>query len=378
MSKILLAANTDWYLYNYRLSLARAARAAGHQVVTISPAGDYKALIEKEGFPHIPWQVSRQSLNPVGERNAYSALIAILKQEQPDLAHFFTIKPVLYGSLAAKKLNLPGVVNSVPGRGYVFLSSELKARILRPLVRLAYRQALHHPNLGMTFENLDDQTFFLKNRLARPGRAFLLPGGGVDVDYFSPTSEPPGEPVIVYAGRLLWDKGVGTLVEAVPLLRQRVKVRVALAGMPDPGNPSTIDEATLQKWVNEGVIEWWGWQADMRQVYARSHIVVLPTIYGEGLPRSLLEAAACARPIVASDIPACQAIVADGKNGYLVPPRNPQVLADALEKLVANPNLRLSMGAYGRKLAVDQFSDHLVDAALLEIYRMVLEHDDQD
>lgn len=378
MSKILLAANTDWYLYNYRFSLARAARAAGYQVVTVSPPGEYKSLIEQEGFRHISWQVGRQSLNPIRENQAFNALVDIMRQENPDLAHFFTIKPVIYGSLAARKLHIPAVVNSVPGRGYVFLSPEIKARLLRPFIRLGYRAALRHPNLATTFENLYDQNYFLQNRMAKPGRVFLLPGGGVDVEQFHPTPEPEGEVVIVYTGRLLWDKGIGTLVEAVPLLRERVKARVALVGMPDAGNPSAIDEDTLQKWVNDGLVEWWGWQADMHQVYIRSHIVVMPTFYGEGLPRSLLEAAACSRPIVATDIPACQAIVEDGRNGFLVPSRDARALADALAKLAADRDLRLLMGAAGRKLAVEQFADHLVDAALLEIYRMLLGQNDQE
>lgn len=373
MGKLLLAANTTWYIYNYRLSLAQAAREAGYQVVVVSPPDEYSASITQAGFEYVPWRVDRQSLNPLGEWTAYRNLRRILQAQKPDLLHLFTIKPVLYGTQAAKALGLPAVVNSIPGRGYVFLSGEWKARLLRPLARQAYRLALRHPNVGLTFENHYDRDYFLHHRMARPERSWTLPGGGVDIDHFTPLPEPAGTPVIVLSGRLLWDKGVGTLVEAARRLRQRVHARVALVGMPDPGNPSSVDEDTLEGWVKEGIIEWWGWCDDMRQAYAESHIVTLPTSYGEGLPRALLEAAACARPIVASDIPACREIVEDGRNGLLVPPDDPIALAEALEKLVCDPALRRAMGAHGRQRVVERFADQLVNQAMLEIYHLLLD-----
>jgi glycosyltransferase involved in cell wall biosynthesis len=177
----------------------------------------------------------------------------------------------------------------------------------------------------------------------------------VDANYFTPLPEPPGIPTIILPGRLLWDKGVGVLVNAARILHNRVDVRVALVGQPDPGNPATVDQASIDSWVKEGLIEWWGWQTDMREVYAKSHIVTLPSM-GEGLPTALIEAEACNRPIVTTDVSGCRDVVEDGANGFLVPPNDPAQLAEALEKLVCDPGLRVRMGQAGRELVLRRFT----------------------
>jgi len=366
MAKILLAANTDWYLYNYRLDLACFLRERGHQVVLVSPAGKYTPEFTRRGFPWRRWEVGRQTLAPWLELGAVLRLARLYRQEQPDLVHHHTIKPVLYGTLAARLVPGARVVNSITGRGYIFSGKDARARLLKGGVRRLYRLALNRPNTAVIFENGADREYFLAERFITPEQAFHIPGVGVDPERFRPAPEPEGDPVILFSGRLLWDKGVGLLVEAARLLGTRA--RVALAGEPDPGNPGSISEETLRGWVREGLVEWWGWQTEMNTAYARSHIVAMPTMYAEGVPTVLLEAAACGRPVVASDSPGCREIARHEVNGLVVPPGDAAALARALDRLASDPGLRSRMGAEGRRIVLEGFTTARVNAATLAVY----------
>lgn len=372
MPKIFLAANTDWYLYNYRLNLACFLREHGFEVLLVSPAGKYTSEFASRGFPWRRWEVGRQSLAPWRELGALLRLARLYRLEQPDLVHHHTIKPVLYGSLAARLAGKARVVNSITGRGYVFSANETRARMLKGGVRQLYRLALNRPHTAVIFENSADRDYFLAERFIPESGAFLIAGVGVDPERFRPAPEPEGDPVILFSGRLLWDKGVGLLVEAARLLQSRLRVRVALAGEPDPGNPGSISEKTIRDWVQEGIVEWWGWQTDMNAAYARSHIVAMPTMYAEGVPTVLLEAAACGRPVVASDSPGCRDIARHEVNGLIVPPGDAPALADALEKLASNPALRQRFGSAGRRIVLDGFTTARVNAATLDVYERVL------
>lgn len=373
MPKIILAANTEWYLYNFRLSLARFLREQGYEVVLLSPPGKYAAALQEAGFRWLEWEVGRQTLAPWNELAAVLRLEQMYRRERPDLVHHHTIKPVLYGSLAARRAGVPAVVNSITGRGYVFTAENFKARLLRPFVRGLYRPALRFPNSAVIFENAADRQYFVETNLVPTAQTWLIEGVGVDAELFCPRPEPDGAPVALLAGRLLWDKGVGVMAEAARRLKTLAPdVRVALVGEPDPGNPGTLDETTLRGWVAEGIIEWRGFRSDMHNVYAESHIVAAPTTYGEGVPTTLLEAAACGRPIVASDTPGCRHVVMDGQNGLLVPPNDPEALAAAIARLAGDANLRAQMGAEGRKLVLEKFTTEKVNAATLEVYRTFL------
>lgn len=372
MTKIILVANTDWYLFNFRLSLARFLRNQGWEVLFVSPAGRFVEKIEQQRFRWIPWNLGRKTVTPWRELPSLLELGRIYCNEKADLIHQHTIKPVIYGSLAARLAGKPALVNSITGRGYVFRGDDKRAAILRWMVKPLYKLALSLPNCALVFENENDRRYFIQQGLVPAQQTWLIEGVGVDEDVFSPLPEPVGEPVVLMAARLLWDKGLGVLVEAARLLHQRVRVRVVLVGSPDPGNPKSVKEDTLRGWHEEGVIEWWGWQDDMQQVYSRCHIVVLPTMYGEGVPTTLLEAAACARPLVATDIPGCRAIVEDGKNGFLVQPDDPQGLADAIERLVIDPQLRLKMGLAGRQFVVDKYTKVKINIATFSVYQTLL------
>jgi glycosyltransferase involved in cell wall biosynthesis len=243
-----------------------------------------------------------------------------------------------------------------------------------------YRFAFALPNCAVIFENDVDRQYFVSHGLLHSERARLIEGVGVDTERFTPAPEPEGAPVIMLPARMLWDKGVGVLVEAARLLNRAAgamdeKVRVALVGLPDPGNPGSIEEATLRGWEAEGAVEWWGWQEDMSTVYPRSHIVTLPTVYGEGVPTALLEAAACAKPLVATDAPGCREVVHHEVNGLLVPPNDPLALAAALRRLVDDAGLRGRMGVASRQLVLDKFTTERVNAATLQVYESIRKND---
>jgi glycosyltransferase involved in cell wall biosynthesis len=365
--KALLFANTAWYLHNFRLPLAQALRALGHEVVLVSPGEEpYHQRLQDAGFESIRFPLQRRNTQPVTELVTLWKIYQLYRQHKPDAVHHFTIKPVLYGSLAAHAAGTGTIINAVPGLGYVFITQSLKARLLRVIASVLYRLALR--NTRVIFQNPDDQSGFVQAGLVTQEQSHLIRGSGVDVDRFLPAEEPPGETLVVLPARILWDKGVAEFVEAARMLKaEGICARFALAGAPDPGNPSSVPQDLIEGWQGSGQVEWWGWCDDMLHVYHAAHILCLPS-FREGTPRSLIEAAACGRAIVTTDVPGCREVVRDGENGLLVPPRDAAALADALRTLIQNPSLRQKMGAHGRQRAVDLFSSERVIAETLTVY----------
>ncbi len=337
-----------------------------------SPPDPYAQVLQREGFTWFGVDISRRGLNPVEDLRSLRALRHLYRSAGPDLVHHFTIKPVIYGSLAARLARVPAVVNSVTGLGYVYLAGGWQGGILRPLVWLMYRFALAGENTRVLFQNETDRQAFLSTHLLDEKRTVLIPGSGVDVQRFRPTPEPEGSPVAVLASRLLWDKGVGELVEAARILKARgVQGQIVLVGAPDPGNPASIPAETLEAWDREGIVRWLGHQEDMHSVYARACVVVLPS-YREGLPKGLIEAAAAGRPVVATDVPGCRDVVIPGETGLLVPPRDPAALAEALARLFSNRDLRQKMGMRNRELAVRVYSNEQILGATIQVYADLL------
>jgi glycosyltransferase involved in cell wall biosynthesis len=368
--RILLFANTDWYLYNFRCDLAQALREQGNDVVLISPAGEYAARLQALGFRWIDFPLSRRGMNPLAELRSLARLIRLYRCEAPDLVQHFTIKCVLYGTLAARLAGIKPVVNSITGLGYVFLPGGPLKQGLRYFVRIWYRAVLSGSQV--IFENEDDRQTFLRYGFIHPADGHLIPGVGVDTQRFVQVPLPSGQPVVLLATRLLWDKGVGEFVEAARQLhRAGVQARFALAGRIDPGNPASIPEAQIKEWAEEGLVEWWGWIEDMPATLANVSIVCLPS-YREGLPTVLVEAAACGRPVIASDVPGCRLAVRDGVSGFLVRERDAASLADALQKLITTPDLCSEMGTAGRILVEERFSSEKVLAQISAVYRKAL------
>jgi len=306
------------------------------------------------------------------------ALRRLYRQIKPQLIHHLRLKPVLYGTLAARLAGRPAVANSITGLGYVFTATGRKAAALRRITELALRMALRHENSTILFENPDDRQVFLDSGLVSEKRTVLVAGSGVDIDFFRADAPGDGTPLVILASRMLWDKGVGEFVEAArSLLAQGVQARFALVGDTDAGNPSAVPMEQLRKWRDEGCVEWWGWRPDIQAVIAKSHIVCLPS-YREGIPRILIEAASCGRPLIATDAPGCREIVQDGVNGLLVAVKDSRSLAEAMHKLLIDPDLRARMGRKGRELVLSRFSLEDVLDTNIAVYRDLLSHADRE
>ena len=368
MSKILLFANTDWYLYNFRLSLAKDLLAQGHEVILVSPHGDFQELLQEEGFHWIPYELSRQSINPFGEMVAILRLVRLYQKIRPDIVHHFTIKPVIYGSLAAHWTGIQGIINSITGLGHLFINTDRATRTLRAIASRLYRMNLYRTQV--IFENPEDRDIFIERHLIKAEQSHLILGTGVDVNKYRPTHRSNETPVILFSSRMLVTKGLVEYIEAARSLKQKgLRARFAIAGRTDPGNPASIPNEQIEAWKQSEMIEWWGWQEDMPAALARADIFCLPS-YREGVPNALLEAAASGLSIVTTDVPGCRDVVMNGVNGWLVPVRNSDALANALETLITNPELRLKMGNAGREIAMNQFSMAKVNRETLAVYNL--------
>lgn len=373
--KVVLFANTDWYLYNFRRSLALALQRAGYELLLISPPGEYGQKLRELGLRWEPLPMDRRSLNPLREIVLLWHLQRLFRREKPALMHGFTIKCAVYGSLAARLAGVPARVNAVAGMGYVFTSNDTKARVLRPLVRALMRAALGGRNARLILQNPDDVALFEHAGLVDAAHIRLIPGSGVDCSRFAARDGVRGQnkPLrVLLAARLLWDKGLAEFVEAARRLQGEGRaIEFLLAGDPDPGNPAAVPEDTVRGWVVNGVLQWLGRVDDMPALFARVDVVVLPS-YREGLPKSLIEAAACALPLVTTDVPGCREVVTDGVDGLLVPVRNAGALAEAIARLQDDPALARRLGIAARAKALAEFDERIVIEQTMAVYRELL------
>jgi glycosyltransferase involved in cell wall biosynthesis len=394
--KIVLFANTEWYLYNFRRSLALALREAGHDLILISPFGPYGAKLRAMGFRWEAAPMDRRSLNPFRELFLIDWLRRLFQRERVDLVHGFTIKSAVYGAFAAKLSRVPAQVNAVAGMGYVFASDDFQARLLRPLVTRLSRWTLGGRNARLILQNPDDVGFFTAARLVNPDAIRLIPSSGVDCERFSPADSaddqiwggangrcfgdrlgggafPAGSLRVVLAARLLWAKGIGEFVEASRQLQSEGrKVLFLLAGDPDPGNPDAVPVPMLEQWQAEGLVKWLGHVDDMAALFRSVDVAVLPSYYREGVPRGLTEAGACGLPLVTTDTPGCREVVVDGENGFLIPLRDSESLATVITRLQDDPELRRRMGLASRKKVAAEFDERIVIERTIAVYRELL------
>lgn len=365
-TKLLYLVTEDWYFVSHRLALARAAQEAGYAVSVATRVREHGDIIRAAGLRLIPFENSRGRLNPFAELWTLLRLITLWLRERPDVAHHVAMKPVLYGSIAARIARTPRVINALAGMGWLFSSGGGAARWLKPAVRRALGMILRS---GTVLVQNPDDAALLVDLGVPAANIHRIAGAGVDLERFRPRPEPAGEPMVVLCARLIWLKGVGEFVSAARLLRQRgVVARFVLAGEPDESNPGAVPLARIQEWVAEGLIDYAGWVEDTPALYATCSIVCLPSYYGEGIPKSLIEAAAAGRAIVTTDMPGCREVVHDRENGLLVPPCDVAALATALERLIADPTLRREMGARGRFRAEREFGAERVIRETLLLY----------
>lgn len=365
--RVLLFANTDWFLWNFKLALARGLRARGHEVLLISPPGPWGEKLRAEGFHWEPFALSRSGINPFAEAATVARLVRLYGRLQPDLVHHFTIKCVIYGSFAARRAGVRRIVNSITGLGYALLADSLKARLIRQVVRVLYRHTL--ADTAVVFQNGDNRATLEHLGVLARAQVSVMPGDGVDTRCFVPP--PPREPgaTVLMMGRLLAAKGVREYVEAARIVRrERPAARFLLAGAPDPGNPESIDPAQIDAWAAEGSVEFLGARSDVLALQQSADVAVLASTQGEGMPRALTEAAACGRPLVATDVPGCRDLVEPGRNGLLVPPGDAAALAQAVATLLDDPALAAAMGREARHKAEAELSDIRIIERTLEIY----------
>lgn len=371
--RLLFIVNVDWFFLSHRLPIALAAKQVGFEVHLACAATDAAHEVQAHGIVLHPLDLGRRELSPVAAARSIGQIARLLRALRPDIVHLVTIKPVLLGGIAARLTRMKRVVAAISGLGYVFISTGAAARVRRAMVAILYRLALGWRNVTAIFQN--DADVALVAPLARldPRQIRMIRGSGVDLDLFSPQPFPDGPPVITFAARLLVDKGLREFVGAACALRsQGVEARFIVAGDPDPGNPASVDPAELARWRADGIVEFTGHTSNVAGLFAQSHVVVLPS-YREGLPKVLLEAAASGRPVIATDVPGCRDAVLAGETGLLVPARSVAPLAEAIGRLVADPQLRASMGAAGRRLAEQRFGVKGVVGAHLALYAELME-----
>lgn len=370
--KILFLITEDWYFWSHRLPIARKAKEEGYSVVIATRIHKHGDMIHNEGFKLIPLKLKRRSKNIFKEIRNFIEIINLYKNEKPDIAHHVGIKPVLYGSWAAKIAGVPSVINAFAGLGFVFIAKGKKSDVLRRIVEIAYRSAFFHKKAVGIFQNPEDLKKFVDLGIVKRNNTVLIKGSGVNTSVFRYLPERNSMPKVVLASRMLWDKGVSEFVNAAKIINKNgTKCRFILVGSPDPENPMSIPEEKLTQWDKEGVVEWWGHRNDIPDIFEQANIVSLPS-YREGLPKVLLEAASCGRPIVATDVPGCKEIVRNNDNGYLVPPYESILLAEAFLKLIHNPELRRRMGKRSREIVEAEFTEERIVKQTMDLYQKLL------
>jgi glycosyltransferase involved in cell wall biosynthesis len=373
--KIAIFANSDWYLYNFRRGFALSLVAQGFEVLLLTPDGPYVERLQALGLRCRVVPMKRRSLNPFRELAFVRQLSRLLREERVTLIHGLTVKCAIYGSLAGRVAGTPARVNAVAGLGYVFTSTSLAMKALRPLVRRLLKASLSGRNVRLIVQNADDAALFRDGNFVDGNKIRLVRGSGVDCEAFHPPQAGrSGSPLtVLLAARLLWQKGVREYVEAAhEIARTGRPVRFWLAGTPDPGNPNAVDEVTLERWTKEGAIEWLGHVEDMPNLLRSADVFVLPSYYGEGLPKSLIEAAASGCALITTDMPGCRDVVNDGETGLLIPPRDSSALCAAIAAFHDDPELRSKMGVAARRKALAEFDEALITEQTIAVYRELL------
>jgi glycosyltransferase involved in cell wall biosynthesis len=374
--RILFVVNSPAFFISHRLALAIAAKKDGYDVhVATMPSKDVGA-ITSFGFAHHELPLTRSGRSLLSEIYTFYMIVKLFRLLRPKLVHLVTIKPVLYGGIAARLLKVPGVVVAVSGLGFVFIAKGIKASIIRLAVMNLYRMVFGKKNLCVIFQNPDDRSKFILPGILAINKTVIIKGSGVNLDEYPVTAEPKGIPVVIMAARLLRDKGVNEFAAAARILVKRsIWAKFRLVGDIDEGNPASVTESELEIIRREGAVDVLGFRNDIPSLLFSSHIVVLPS-YREGLPKALMEAAAAGRPVITTDVPGCRDAIEPNETGLLVPVRDTHSLANAIQKLIDDPDLRQKMGLSGRLLAENEFSIEKNVSAHLKIYRMLeLLHD---
>lgn len=382
--RLLIVVQEALFFTTHRLPVGLAMQRRGWTVHVAAPADPaVAARLQAEGFVFHPIPLTRSRLNPAAELKLLLVLLGLFLRLRPDLLHLVSIKPVAWGGLAARLAHLPAVVHAITGLGYVFIQSadrtDAKTGLLRRLIEMLYRIALGHRGSLTVFQNRDDLAVFQQRQLVPPDRWVMIRGCGVDITVFDvqpePTIDAAHPPVVMFPARLLGDKGIREFVAAAEQLRaEGIPARFVLVGRRDPDNKTDIGAEQLQRWIDGGSVEYWGFSDNMPVMLPRAHVIVLPS-YREGLPRGLIEAAAVGRAIVTTDAPGCRDVVRHEENGLLVPVGDGGATAAAIRRLLDDSDLRRRLAMRGREIAMREFSvEQFVDASLAAYDRALRMH----
>jgi len=365
--KILFIINSSSFFLSHRRSLVDAC-AGKFETVILLPKSPLNQEIRDLGFNVKEYPISRAGRNPFFEMKTFYSIFKWIRQEQPNICHTFTVKPILYGGIAARLLKVPHVFSTITGLGYLFTYSKNRSFILRCLVKILYRLSLSSKRSKIIFQNHDDLKIVSKFANLSESQCFVVKGSGVDPKKFYPiqsTSENQQDSITVLVPcRMLWDKGVGDIVKAFSLLKSPVPAQLLLAGDLDPENPSRISKKQLPQASN---IEWLGRVKDMNSLYNKVDIVCLPS-YREGLPLALLEASLCKKPLISTDSPGCRELVKHRENGLLVPVKSPKKLLEAVITLINEPTLRVQLGETAYQIALDEYVVSKINRRILDLY----------
>ncbi|WP_194442095.1 glycosyltransferase family 4 protein [Pseudoalteromonas simplex] len=364
--KILFIVNVDWFFISHRLPIAIKALDAGYDVHIACAITNKKELLENLGLQVHPVSLKRSGTSILEEFIALKELWSIVKKVNPDVSHAVTIKGVIYGGLVTRLLRVKRRIASISGLGYIFIDSSFKPRLLKFFIKIFYKFALGKDSL-VIFQNNNDKQIFVEGNIINESQSILIRGSGVDLDKFKFLPEPNTKKTVMFLARLLKDKGLIEFYKASEIVKKTQNARFVLVGDIDPDNPNSITEDELNTYVNNG-LEHWGYSKSVQSLIPKSHLIVLPS-YREGLPKSLLEAAACGRAVVTTDVPGCRDAIEPNVTGLLVKVKDHEDLARMIQKLLSNDNLRKKFGAAGRSLAEECFSIDDVVAKHLKIYR---------
>ena len=372
LKRLMFLVSEDWYFVSHRLPLARIAIANGYRVAVMCRVSSHLAEMVQAGVEVIDWRFDRRFAGFLNEFRSVIDVWRSVARFKPDVVHAVALKPVLASALVRPFSGAYSRVNALGGLGFVFSSGRRMARLLRPVVKMGLRLALASSDSRLILQNIDDARILREAGIVSPEKIALIRGAGVDTALFAPTLPSVSDVVVALPARLLWDKGVGEFVSAARRLKLGGKTaRFVLIGDRDSYNPACIALEKLQSWSEEGVIELWGRCSDMASTLARTHVVCLPS-YREGLPKALLEAASCARPMVAFDVPGCREVVVHGETGFLVPFGDVGALADAIGRLIDDPLLRAEMGRAGRRKVLQEFSQERIANETMRIWEQVI------
>ncbi|AHK80440.1 glycosyl transferase family 1 [Ectothiorhodospira haloalkaliphila] len=372
MPRLLFLVNEPNWFVSHRLAVGRAAQDQGFEVHVAGPGQVPKEILEAGmTFHSVP--LCRKGMNPFTELNAISSLVSLFRSVRPDIAHLVTIKPYLYGGIAARIVNIPAVVSAVAGLGTAFIRNDLLARIFRGLLYPMFKLAFGHGRQRVIFQNNDDRAVLEQWGVVSAHQSVVIRGSGADLIQYRPCAEIEGPPIIAFAARLLKDKGLVEFIDAARILKRRgIDARFWVIGERDPGNHATATEQELEFWRTEGIVQFLGYRRDVPDLFRQAHIICLPS-YREGLPKVLVEGAAAGRAVVTTNVPGCRDAIEPDRTGLLVPVRDTEKLADALQRLIQNPDERRAMGRAGRDLAEREFEIGKIVGAHLDIYHELLQ-----